>query len=189
MNKSILIGIPGCGKSTLGRRVADVLHLPFFDTDTMTRARLKAYKPDDIFRMAYNGQIMAEQHNVMVELAELNGPAIIATGAEVALIPECATIMKTMGTVIHIRRDPEIVLADIRKSGKRDLILQGENNGTEITVQEETVMMFAQECCQYDTLADLTLENNGSEDKGLEQLINLLALMCKIDDDKGCLKS
>jgi len=41
MHKYILIGIPYCGKSTPGRLTADKMKLPFFDTDAMTRGRLK----------------------------------------------------------------------------------------------------------------------------------------------------
>ena len=175
MNKFLLIGIPGCGKSTLGRRVADALRLPFFDTDTMTRERLKMKKPTDWLNMAFSGLLTAEQPKIMAELAGLDGPAVIATGAEIALIPECAATMKTMGTIIHIRRKPEIVLADLKNNGRGKFVLQDENgNDTEITMEAEAVRLYAQEYSQYEALANLTLENNGTEDEGFEQLLNLL---------------
>ena len=34
MKNIILIGMPGCGKSTLGRALAESLHRPFVDADT-----------------------------------------------------------------------------------------------------------------------------------------------------------
>ena len=34
MKNIILIGMPGCGKSTLGRRLAEALHRSFVDADT-----------------------------------------------------------------------------------------------------------------------------------------------------------
>jgi len=175
MNKFLLIGIPGCGKSTLGQRVADALQLPFFDTDTMTCERLKMKGPTNWFHMVFRGWLMAEQPKIMAELAGLNGPAVIATGAETALMPECAAIMKTMGTIIHIRRNVEIVLAALKNNDKGKFVLQDENgNDTEITMEAEAVKLYAQEYSQYEALANLTLENNGTEDEGLEQLLNLL---------------
>jgi len=175
MNKYLLIGIPGCGKTTLGRRVADALHLSFYDTDAMTCDRFKMKKPTDYFSMAFSGLLTAEQPKIMAELAGLDGPAVIAIGAETALIPECAATMKTMGTIIHIRREVEIVLADLKNNGKGKFVLLDENgNDTEITMEEETVRLYAQEYSQYEALADLTLENNGTEDECLEQLLNLL---------------
>jgi len=175
MNKYLLVGIPGCGKSRLGRRVADALQLPFYDTNTMTCERFKMKKPADWLHMALSGLLNAEQPKIMADLAGLDGPAVIATGAETALMPECAAIMKTMGTIIHIRREVELVLADLKNNGKGKFVLQDENgNDTEITMEGEAVRLYAQEYPQYEALANLTLENNGTEDDGLERLLNLL---------------
>jgi shikimate kinase len=175
MNKVLLIGAPGCGKSTLGRRVADALQLPFYDTDVMTRDRLKMEKPTDWFSMAFCGRLTEEQPKIMRELAGLDGPAVIATGAETALIPECAAIMQTMGTIIHIRRKMEIVLTDLKNNGKGKFVLLDENgNPTKMTMEEEAIRLYAKEHPHYEALANLTLENNGTADEGLEQLLNLL---------------
>jgi shikimate kinase len=171
-NKYILIGIPGAGKSTLGRRAADALQMPFFDTDKMAYERLGIRNPLDHFRAVFNGSIMMAQRNVVYELAELDSNAIIATGAEVALMPDCAAKLRRMGSVIHIHREPEILLAGIANDS-RQLILQ-ESDGTEIVMQAESVKRYAQEISQYEALANLTVENSGSDDDGLEKLVALI---------------
>jgi len=171
MNKYILIGIPNSGKTTLGRRAADELRLPFYDTDAMVRDRVT--DPLDLFRMAFNGRFLSEQIKIISELAKLDGGAIIATGAEVALIPKCAALMKTMGTVIHIQRNPDILLAEYKNSGKHGMVMQ-EKGGKEIDMTEEAIKLYAQECSHYEAVADLTLENDGSEDEGLEKLVRLM---------------
>jgi len=174
MGKYFLIGIPNCGKSTLGRLAADVMKLPFFDTDKMARDLLKLESAIDFFRAAFNSQFMNAQRAAISELAGLDGDAIIATGAEVALIPECAECMHAIGTIIHIIRKPKIILSDLRNSGKRRPILRDVENGTEIDMQENAVKLYFKEYRQYKAIADLSMDNNGSEDEGVQKLVMLI---------------
>ena len=175
-NKFILIGIPNCGKTTLGQRAADALQLPFFDTDILACERLGVRNLLDQFRASFSGSIITAQWEVVDELAELDSDAIIATGAEVALQPVCAARLRRMGTMIHIRRKQETILADIAKDGKQ-LVLREEKSGMEIVMRAETVKRYSEELSQYETLADLTIENDGNEDEGLEKLIALIKSM------------
>ena len=172
-NKFILVGIPGCGKSTLGQRAADILQLPFYDTDIMACERLGIGNPLDHFRANFNGSFMRAQWEVVYDLAKLDSEAVIATGAEVALMPGCDVRLRRMGTVIHVRRNTETILADIEKDDKQP-VLCDVNNGTEIAMQAKAVELYALEIPQYEALADLTLDNNGSEDEALENLIALI---------------
>ena len=171
MKKYFLIGIPNSGKSTLGRRAAEKLRIPFYDTDLIICEKLD--NPLDLFRMTFNGQFVAEQIKIISKLAKLNGKALIATGAEAALSPECASIMKDSGTVINIKRKPDILLEEFKKSGKRGMIMK-EGNGKEINMQEEAIRLYAKECSQYEALADLSFENDGTEDEALEKLLKLM---------------
>ena len=174
MNKYILIGIPHCGKTTLGRQVAEILNMDFFDTDLLTVEKMGMQSPLDFFRNALNGQFLYGQLKVMIELAELNKPALIATGAEVALMPECAKLMKTMGTVIHVQRKPDVVIAGLKNDGKNRLVLVEQESGTVIDTQEKSVELYSQELEQYKALADVMLENDGSEEEGVKNLVSLI---------------
>jgi shikimate kinase len=172
--KYFLIGIPNCGKSTLGRRTAEILHLPFYDTDSLVRDKLPIRSPADIFRFSFTGRFLTEQHKVVAELIKLDGSAIIATGAEVALMPECAKLIRSNGTVIHIRRKPELVLADLQNNDKSRFVLHNVTSGKEIDMQEEAVSLYTQEYNQYEAVAHLTLENNGNEDEGVDKLVAMI---------------
>jgi len=169
--KYFLIGIPNSGKTTLGKRAAEKLCLPFYDTDLMICEKLD--NPLDLFRMTFGGRFAAEQIKIISRLAKLDGKALIATGAEAALSPECASLMKASGTVINIKRKPDILLEEFKKSGKRGMIMK-EENGAEIVMQEEAIRLYAKESSQYEALADLSLENDGTEDEGLEKLLKLM---------------
>lgn len=173
MKKIILIGVPNAGKSTLGRLLADVMKLPFYDTDTMTCDKLDIARPADLFRMALNGEFAEAQSRAMNEFAALEGPAVISTGAEVALAPDCACLLKKMGIVIHIRRNPEILLDYCRKHVKSGLV-RIENDGTKTFMAEEAIGLYAQDISTYEALADYSFENNGTQEEGLKKLINLV---------------
>jgi shikimate kinase len=174
VNKYILTGIPGCGKSTLGRRAAKILRLPFYDTDTMVRDALNYKNPLDFFRSAMSGRFLTEQYKAVTKLAKLAYPALIATGAEVALRPECVKLMRMMGTIIHIQRKSELLLAGLPDDDENLFVLYNLKKGTEINMQNETVKLYAKEYHQYEAVADITMENNGSEDEGVEKLLTLI---------------
>ena len=174
--KFFLIGIPNCGKTTLGRRAAGTLQLPFYDTDVMACERLGTGNPVDQILAHFNGSFIRAQWKAVEELVELDSDAIIATGAEVALQPVCATRLRHTGTVIHIRRNPEAILAEIAKDGNQ-LILREETSEKEVVMQEEAVKLYSEELSQYESLADLTMENDGSEDDGFDKLIALIKPM------------
>jgi len=174
MGKFFLIGIPNCGKSTLGRLTADILKLPFFDTDTMARDRLKPGGSDSIFSSVFKQRFVDAQHAAIAELAGFDGDAIIATGAEISLMLECVQSMRTTGTIILIKRKPELVLEDLRNNGKRRIVLRDEANGMEIDMQENFVKHYMDNYSCYESIADLSLDNNGSEDEGVQKLVVLI---------------
>ncbi|MGL4942233.1 MAG: shikimate kinase, partial [Thermoguttaceae bacterium] len=157
-----------------GRRAADCLKLPFFDTDVMACERLEIGNVLEQFRATLNGSFMWAQQKAVHELSELADAAIIATGAEIALMPGYAYNLRRMGTVIHIRRDREIILADMANDGKNRSTMQDMQTGTEVVMREQAVRLYAQELSQYETLAHYTLDNNGSEDVGLENLLAII---------------
>jgi len=174
MGKFFLIGIPNCGKSTLGRLTADILKLPFYDTDTMACDRLEPAGSDSIFSRAFSRRFADAQHAAMADLTGIDGDAIIATGAEIALMSECVQSMRTMGTIILIKRNPKLVLEDLRNKGKRKFILREESTGMEIDMRENFIKQYMDNYSQYKSIADLSLDNNGSEEEGAQKLVMLI---------------
>ena len=181
MSKIILIGIPHSGKSTLGRMLAAALKIPFYDTDTLAMDKVNAERPTDLFRLALSGLFRKAQHEVMVDLYKINGPAVISTGAEAALAPECAELIKKLGIVIYLQRKPEIVIADLKRTAKYGFV-RIEKDGTEISMHEEGIGLYAKELSKYEALADYSIENNGSEEEGLEKLLGLVNWLGKLID-------
>jgi len=176
MNKlCFLIGTPHCGKSTLGRRVSEIMHLPFYDTDDMVRAKIGVVRIGDIFNSYIHSRSRSIEREVILKLSStLSNPAIIATGAEVALIPDCVVAMRNTGYIILIKRRLDSILDDLRGSVDSRPVLVEVNDGTILDFRERAVLAYADELPRYEALAELTINNNGSEDDGVNLLLTLV---------------
>lgn len=91
------------------------------------------------------------------------------------MMPLCAYMMPKMGTVIHIHRPPEIIYADLAKDGGEKFVWHCRNDGSEIGMREKAVQVYVKEIPHYKKLANLTLENTGTEDEAFEKLIALIS--------------
>ena len=110
MKNIVLIGMPGCGKSTFGKRMAKRLQLPFYDADTVLEEReqrtIKAFfaESEDAFRAA--------ETRTLAYLAECDG-AVIATGGGAVKRAENMELLKRGGVVVFIDRNPENIIGCI----------------------------------------------------------------------------
>jgi len=174
MGKYFLIGIPDSGKSTLGKLAADILEFPFYDTDIMAAKQVDFKSFANIFTSDFGQKFMDAQLSAIIETAKLDGDAIISTGAEVSLVPECVRYMRNNGTIIHIKRNPELIMERLKNRKGRKIVLRDAKTGTEIDMQKDAVKRYMEEYSKYEAIADLYLENNKSEDKGVRKLIMLI---------------
>jgi shikimate kinase len=173
-NKYFLVGIPYSGKSTLGRFVADRLQMPFFDIDVIAESRVGEVRLSDTLSPRFAMRFRDEQIKATLEFAHHSGSAIIATGAEIALIPECVELMKNIGYIIHIKRGVEAILAELRNTVASRLVLTEVNSGAILDFGKESVMSFSEDIPLYEAVADFCIDNNRSEDEGVEKLILLI---------------
>ena len=174
MKKYILIGVPYCGKSTLGRRVAGLLQIPFFDTDAMAKSKVGEIRLFDMLNPHFNMLFHKEEINTVLELAEIDTSAVVATGAEVALITRCAKILQSMGVIIHIKREVKTIIDELESNVGSRLVLREVNNGTILDFGVKSVEEYSKSLPQYEAVANFTVDNNGSEDEGIEKLMALI---------------
>ena len=179
MNKYILIGAPHCGKSTLGQRAGERLQMPFYDTDILAKDKMGEVRFFDTFRASFGVRVRESEREVVSELDELDTPAIIATGAEVALIPQCIVMLQNMGAIIHIKRNTEDILEELKNSDDSGFALIEVRTGKVIDFREEAVKAYSEELAKYEAVADFTIDNNSGEDEGVEKLINLIQVIDK----------
>jgi shikimate kinase len=170
----ILIGLPNCGKSTLGRRAAEILGVDFYDTDVLARERAEGKRRFVPMSMAFAAAFTEEEENVVVELARNAQRSVIATGSGTPLGAFNAYILKKMGIIVYIERDPDVIIADMRENKRPSLILEHTETHETINMREFAVTQYAENCPDYEAIADVVLDNNGGEDAGVEKLVKII---------------
>lgn len=113
MKNIVLIGMPGCGKSTIGRILSDETGLDFVDLDD--------------YVVEYNGMTIEEMFNQgeeffrsketeAVKVVSKNSGTIISTGGGVIKRNENMTELKANGIIIFIDRTPEKIIETLDNS-------------------------------------------------------------------------
>ena len=122
MKNIVLIGMMGCGKSTVGALLAEKLGLTLVDTDALIEAR-EGRSISEIFAADGEGYFRDQELGVSEELARRQG-LVIACGGGLPMRPDCIGSLKYSGTVIWLRRDPGETYDTMDASG-RPLAQQG----------------------------------------------------------------
>lgn len=111
----VLIGMPGSGKSTVGRLLAERANLKFVDTDDLVRRR-EHREVAAIIRERGEGAFRQIESAVICELALTNG-GVIATGGGAVLLPNNVTALKMNGEVWFLER----AVAELKTTADRPL--------------------------------------------------------------------
>ena len=157
MKNIVLIGMPGCGKSTFGKRLARRLGRKFYDADEVLEEReqrtIKDFfaESEDAFRTA--------ETRTLAYLAELED-AVIATGGGAVKRAENMELMKRNGVVIFLDRKPEQILGNIEGDARP---LLAEDKQRIFKLYEERIELYRQ-------YADKIIANNGDFGRTLAAL-------------------
>ncbi len=161
MKNMVLIGMPGSGKTTLGRYLAEMLGWDFLDADAeivkdsgQTIPQLFA-QSEDIFRAA--------ECRTVARLSQLQGK-VLAMGGGVVVRPENIRNLKKQGLIIYIDRSPAEIMSDVQTEG-RPLLQRG---------RQQILLLYAARKKLYQQAADVTLPNHGSLKEALQSLLQLV---------------
>jgi shikimate kinase len=117
--KLILVGLPGSGKSTVGRQLARRLRLPFADSDHEIEQRIGC-SISSFFEREGEDAFRDIEQQVIAELCEREG--VLATGGGAVLRPANRARLRESGDVIYLRSSPEDVYRRLRHDKKRPLL-------------------------------------------------------------------
>lgn len=167
MKPIFLIGYMGCGKSTLGRKLARRLGLPFYDTDTLVEEHEGA-SVNDIFR--YEGEACFRQlEREAVETILARGePCVVSTGGGLPAWHDNMELMNREGQTIYLRRSAAQIAARLTPYGKRKRPRLKDLDNDEL-IDFMTRNMAERE--PFYTQARATIACDGKEDHELIELI------------------
>ncbi len=98
----VLIGMPGCGKTTIGKKLAAKLGKQFVDSDEVFVNELKTPIPQ-FFAEKGEGAFRDEEARILKNLSEQNG-LLIATGGGAVTRPANMDCLKANGIIIYLNR-------------------------------------------------------------------------------------
>ena len=116
----VLIGLPGAGKSTVGRLVAERLHAGFVDIDNLLIR--KEGKPIAMIFAEKGEQAFREMERKEVAAALGNEPAVIAPGGGWAAQPGAIEAAKPHALVVYLSARPENAAQRAAPEGTRPLL-------------------------------------------------------------------
>ena len=123
-----LVGMMGAGKTTLGKALAQRLHLEFVDTDRVLVERT-GVPVTTIFEIEGEDGFRRRESCVLAELAERED-CIIATGGGAILAEINRQVMRRRGTVVYLRARIEHLWERTRQDASRPLLATPDPRGT-----------------------------------------------------------
>ncbi len=115
-----LIGLPGSGKSTVGRQLARRLQLPFVDSDQAIEARLGC--PIREFFEREGEARFREIESEVIDQLSAPGAGVLATGGGAVLLAVNRERLRARGRVIYLKSHPEELIRRVRHDTNRPLL-------------------------------------------------------------------
>jgi len=101
-----LLGLRGGGKSTIGRRLARRLHVPFVELDRRVEAAA-GLSLGEIFALHGEAYYRRLERDALEEVLGEDRPLVLATGGGLAASPETWALLRRRALTIWLRADPE----------------------------------------------------------------------------------
>ena len=151
-----IIGMPGCGKSSLGRKVASTMGLNYVDTDA--RIEQAAGCPvTQIFEKYGEPAFRAAETNVLIQLTREPG-SLVSTGGGMVMREVNREIMRNHGIILLVDRPLEEIMGDIKLNRRPMLAAKG---------LPEVERLYHERIDTYRAAADVVLDNSHGYYAGL----------------------
>jgi shikimate kinase len=144
-----LVGLMGVGKSTVGRKLAQALELPFRDADHEIETAA-GRSISDIFAERGEAEFRAGERRVIARLLD-EAPHVLATGGGAFMSPQTRDLIGRKALSIWLRADPEVLARRVARKDNRPL-LRGKD------AQAVIAELLAQREPAYE-LADLVVDS------------------------------
>ncbi len=157
MENVILIGMPGCGKSTAGKLLSEQLGFDFADTDEEI-VRISGRTPADIIKEDGEETFRKIEHEAACALGKRSS-TVIATGGGIVTRAENRDPLRQNGTVIYLTRPLEKL----------------STNGRPLSARDGVAALFEKRKSLYESWADATAVCEDDADATVQNLIAAMA--------------
>ena len=147
----VLVGFMGCGKTTIGKKLARANSYMFIDMDDeiVNKAGMEI---TEIFEKYGEAEFRRMETELCAELSTRQG-CVIATGGGVIKNERNMELLKKNGVVLYIKASPEHIYNNIKNDKSRPLLNGGDKMKKIGEMMEERKPLYEQRC---DLTADIT---------------------------------
>lgn len=146
MQNIVLVGMPGCGKTTVGKALAEQLNRPFFDADEEILKRTG--KSAEAWIEACGETVFRQKETEVLESLCKQSGTVIATGGGAVTVPENADILRQNSVVFFINRNVSALPTEGRPLSK----------ATALSEMYEVRLPLYRSVCDYEIAADDSVE-------------------------------
>jgi shikimate kinase len=162
----VLVGLMGCGKSSIGRRLSARLELPFIDADDEIE-RAAGRSVPDIF--AEHGEAyFREGERKVIQRLLCTGPQVLATGGGAFMNADTRASIRQCGVSIWLKAELPVLMRRVAKRDNRPLLKQKDPEAVMRQLMETRYPIYAE--------ADLTVDSREvAHDIIVGEIVHLLA--------------
>lgn len=162
----VLVGLMGAGKSSIGRRLAHRLGLPFVDADTEIEKAADLTIPE-IFEKHGEPYFRAGEVRVVARILE-SGPQVLATGGGAYMNPETRARIRERGISLWLRAELDVLMKRVKRRGDRPLLKADDPQAVLKRLMDERYPVYAE--------ADLTVvSREASHEEVVDDVLAALA--------------
>lgn len=159
MENLVLIGMPGCGKSTVGKLLAEKTGKEFADADEKIAQLAKKSIPE-IFEEAGQAGFRKLESQVLAELGNRSG-LVIATGGGCVTVESNYDLLHQNGRIIWLQRETASL----------------PTQGRPLSIGADLEKMYRQRMPMYQRFADFAIENTGSPENTADEILALEGIL------------
>lgn len=146
----VLVGMPGAGKSSVGRRLAKQLGRPFVDADDEL-VRRSGRTVRDWFAVEGEEAFRAAESDLLADLLAAPGPSVVAAGGGVVLADANRALLRESATVVWLRAGVPYLLSRVLQKQDHRPLLDEDPEARLQALHETRTPLYAE-------VADITLD-------------------------------
>ena len=144
-----MVGLMGCGKSSVGKRLANKLGLPFMDADEEIE-RVAQKTINEIFS-DHGETFFRDRESKVISRLLASGPQVLATGGGAFINPETRANIKESGISIWLKAELPVLMRRVAKRDTRPLLRDVDPEAVMRKLMTDRYPIYAE--------ADLTVES------------------------------
>jgi len=167
----VLVGLMGAGKSTIGKKLATFVDLPFFDADHEIE-KVSTMTIPELFEAYGEAEFRDLERRVIARMLE-EGPIVLATGGGAYMNDQTRRAIASEGVSVWLKAELDVLMQRVARKQNRPLLKNENPRGVMERLMTERYPVYA--------LADLTI-NSREEKKEIIALEAMQAIAEHLED-------